>query len=247
MTSQAFRSRRAAGFSLLEVMVAMAILGISLVVLIRITTSNVRSAAHARLVTTATFLARAKLAAMEDGIAADGFTDSDQEDGGDFGDEGFPQFRWTSLIERVELPTDVAAKAQEAAGQQTEQATTGPSSNPMMALAGMMGGFMSTLIEPIRIGLQESVRHITVTVYWREVGREEQSFEVVAYLTDPAKLDLAMGTPAGAGTGGTGGGTGGSGGGRGGSGGSTGAGGAGGSRGAGGSGGSPGLRGAPPR
>jgi general secretion pathway protein I len=193
-----------AGFSLLEVMVAIAILALSLVVLVRITTNNVRAAAHAQLVTSAAFLSRAKLAAMEDDILATGFTDSDQEDAGDFSDEGFPHFRWQSVLERVELPIDAAEKAQEAATQTTQEATTGPSANPMLALTGMMGGLMSTLIEPIRVGLQESVRRVTVRVLWDELGRSEQSFEVFAYLTDPAKLDLAMGAPAGA-TGGAGG------------------------------------------
>jgi general secretion pathway protein I len=207
------RRPASAGFSLLEVMVAIAILALSLVVLVRITTNNVRAAAHARLVTSAAFLARAKLASMEDDILSIGFTDSDQEDAGDFTDEGFPHFRWQSLLERVELPTDATQKAQEAATETTQEATTGTSTNPMMALTGMMGGLMSTLIEPIRVGLQESVRRVTVRVLWNEMGRPDQSFEVFAYLTDPAKLDLAMGAPPG-GTGGTGGtaGTGGAGG-----------------------------------
>jgi general secretion pathway protein I len=195
------------GFSLLEVMVAIAIMAISLVVIVRITSSNVRAAAHARLVTTATFLARSKLAALEDDIITLGFTDSDQEDAGDFGDEGQPKYRWESLIERVELPTDVAAQAQEAAGQKAQEAQTGPSTNPMAAMSGMLGGFMSSLIEPVRIGLQESVRRVTVKVKWDEIGREEQSFEVVTYMTDPSRLDMAMGLPA-SGTGGTGGSTG---------------------------------------
>jgi prepilin-type N-terminal cleavage/methylation domain-containing protein len=206
------RRRGEAGFSLLEVMMAIAILALSLVVLIRITTNNVRAAAHARMVTSATFLARAKLAAMEDQILAVGFTDSDEEDAGDFRDEGAASFRWTSLIERVELPTDAAQKAQEASTQQQQAATTGTTGSPLTALTGMMGGFMTTLIDPIRLGLQEAVRRVTVTVYWREVGRAEQSFDVVAYLTDPARLDNAMGLPSTTGTGGTGGGTGSSGG-----------------------------------
>jgi general secretion pathway protein I len=192
------------GFSLLEVMVAMAILALSLVALVRIMTNNVRAAAHARLVTNATLLARSKLAAMEDEILDTGFTDSDQEDAGDFSDEGYPRMRWQSLLERVELPVDAAEKAQEAAQHTTESATTGSSTNPMMALTGMMGGLMSTLVEPIRVGLQESVRRVSVRVLWDEVGRGEQSFEVVAYLTDPAKLDMAMGAPP-TGAGGTGG------------------------------------------
>jgi len=29
-------------------------------------------------------------------------------------------------------------------------------------------------------------------VWWNETGRRDQSFEVVQYLTDPAKLDLAL-------------------------------------------------------
>jgi general secretion pathway protein I len=193
-----------AGFSLLEVMVAIAILAISLTVVIRITSMNVRAAAHARLITTATFLARGKLAAMEDDIITLGFTDSDQEDAGDFGDEGFAKVRWSSLVERVELPTDIASKAQEQATTKTQEAQTGPSANPMAAMTGMLGGFMSTLIEPVRVGLQESVRRVTVKVMWDELGREEQAFEVVTYMTDPSKLDLAMGTGA-AGTAGTGG------------------------------------------
>src|SRR3954468_11031406 len=75
----------------------------------------------------------------------------------------------------------------------------------MLALTGMMGGFMSTLIEPIRVGLQESVRRVSVRVTWDELGRPEQSFDVIAYLTDPAKLDLAMGGPPPGATGGAGG------------------------------------------
>jgi general secretion pathway protein I len=203
------------GFSLLEVMVAIAIMAISLVVIVRITSMNVRAAAHSRLVTTATFLARSKLAAVEDDIITLGYTDSDQEDAGDFGDEGYPKVRWESLVERVELPTDIAAQAQQAAGEKTQEAQTGPSSNPLAAMSGMMGGFMSSLIEPVRIGLQESVRRVTVRVKWDEIGRDEQSFEVVTYMTDPSKLDLAMGLPAsgtggaaGTGTSGTGGSTG---------------------------------------
>ena len=63
---------------------------------------------------------------------------------------------------------------------------------------------MGMFIEPVRIGLQESVRRITVRVFWNERKRPEQSIEVVTYVTDPAKLDLALSLGQGlSGTGGT--------------------------------------------
>jgi general secretion pathway protein I len=193
------------GFSLLEVMVSIAILAMSLVVLARIVTGNVRATHHSRMMTAATFLARTKIATLEQAILDYGFSEMDGEDKGDFTEEGYPHFRWYAAIERVELPTDGAQKAQQAATQQKMNVT---SMNPMQMLTGFMGGFMTTLMEPIRIGIQESVRRLTVRVTWDEMGRPDQSFEVVAFLTDPSKLDMALQGPQGspnAGAGGAGG------------------------------------------
>ena len=182
------RHDREGGFSLLEVMVSLAILALALVSLAGITTANVRNTHHAKMVTVATFLARSKIADVERAIIDDGFTENDQEEDGDFSDEERPEFRWSTHIERVELPADLAQQTQEAAATASEA----NSENPMAAMAGFMGGFMSTLVEPIRVGLEESVRRVTVKVSWDEAGRPNQSFEVVTFLTDPSKLDKAV-------------------------------------------------------
>jgi prepilin-type N-terminal cleavage/methylation domain-containing protein len=180
--------RTGGGFSLLEVMVALAILALALVVLVGITSDNVRNTQHAKMVTVATFLSRAKMAEIEDTVSKDGFTDNDEEDEGDFADAGWPEIRWKTLIEKIELPADLAQQTQEAAQGAVEE----NSDNPLAAMAGFMGGFMSTLIEPIRVGLEESVRRVTVKVSWDEVGRPDRSFEVDTFMTDPAKLDMAV-------------------------------------------------------
>jgi prepilin-type N-terminal cleavage/methylation domain-containing protein len=156
------------GFTLLEIMVAVAILGATLVVLLSIVTNNVRSTNHAKMTTAATFLARNKMVDIEDQILDLGFTDN-----------------------------DISNKARDQASTESLDAK-----DPMSMLTGFMGGMMSGFIDPIRIGLQESVRKVTVRVLWDEHGRRDQSFEVVQYLTDPAKLDLALtGAAAGAGAG----------------------------------------------
>ena len=142
-------------------------------------TGNVRAANHSRMTTAATFLARTRISMMEQSLLEYGFAEMDGEDKGDFAQEGFPSFRWYTNVERIELPADATQKVQQASSKATQ------STNPMEMLCGFMGGFMATLMDPIRLGLQESVRKLTVRVKWNEPGKPEQSFEVVNFLTDP--------------------------------------------------------------
>lgn len=200
--SSAAVPRAGRGFTLLEVMVALAILALTLIVLLNIVTSNVRATTHAHLITTATFLARGKMVGLEDTIIEKGFQDLNEAEEGNFEEEGFPAFTWESFVEKIELPSDVNQKVQQSAGEASQK------KDPMSALTGMIGGMMGLFLEPIRVGLEESVRRVTLRVYWNERGRPEQSVEVVTYMTDPAKLDLALslgaaGVPGAAGAGGS--------------------------------------------
>jgi hypothetical protein len=123
---------------------------------------------------------------MEQSLQEYGFSELDGEDKGDFTQEGFPSYRWYTNMERIELPADSAQKIQ----QQASNATL--SNNPMEVLSGFMGGFMATLMDPIRLGLQESVRKLTLRVLWNEAGKPEQSLDIVTFFTDPSRLESAV-------------------------------------------------------
>jgi prepilin-type N-terminal cleavage/methylation domain-containing protein len=174
------------GFSLLEVMISIAILAIALVTLTRTVTGDVRATQHARMMTAATFLARTKISSLEQNILEVGFSEMEGEDQGDFTEEGFPRFKWYAAVERVKLPASATQQVEQTAQKKTQ------STNPMEILAGFMGSFATMLMEPIRVGLEESVRRLTIKVKWNEPGRPEQIFEIVNFLTDPSKLDMAM-------------------------------------------------------
>jgi len=189
------RETAAGGFTLLEVMLAVAILAATMVVLLRIVTNNIRATNHAKLTTAATFLARTKMSDVEDDVLYNGFSTETETAKGNFKDEGrgYERFSWETAIERIELPTDMTTKTQDAANKASQDAK-----NPMEMMSSFFGGMMSAFIEPIRIGLQESVRKVTVRVAWDEYGRNEQAIEVVEYLTDPSQLEKTMGMAAAA-------------------------------------------------
>jgi general secretion pathway protein I len=180
--------RPSSGFTLIEIMVAFAILSLTLVTLLGITTNNVRATNHAKMTTAATFLARNKMSDVEDQILYEGFTSDSETAKGTFKEDGYPQFSWETMIERIELPTDLGQKTQDKARESSND-----SKDPMSLMTGFLGGVMGSFIEPIRIGLQESVRKVTVRVIWDENGRrDEQVIEVVQYLTDPSQLEKSI-------------------------------------------------------
>ena len=88
---------RPAGFTLLEVMIAVAIMSMALVAAIGSQSQSVSLATEAKFSTTATLLAQSKMADLEANATDDLFSDS-----GDFG-EDFPGYRWESEVSDVTL------------------------------------------------------------------------------------------------------------------------------------------------
>jgi general secretion pathway protein I len=83
------------GFTLLEVMVAMAIIAIALTAVLGLQSQSLSLASEAKFSTTAAFLAQSKMAEIETEKAEDVASDS-----GDFG-EDFPGYRWDKTVNDV--------------------------------------------------------------------------------------------------------------------------------------------------
>lgn len=99
------RRHRARGFTLLEVMIALALLGFGLVVLIKSTTGSVVAAKRSQMMGVATDLSRTKMYDIEEKLLKEGFTDTDQsEEDRTFDQEGWPDIKYSYKVEPVELP-----------------------------------------------------------------------------------------------------------------------------------------------
>ena len=92
-------SKRPGGFTLLEVMVALAVLAIALTSIYRLQSQTAMMSVSARFYSLAPQLARAKLAEIERQEFKDIASGS-----GDFGDD-YPGYNWTVAVEDV--PTDL--------------------------------------------------------------------------------------------------------------------------------------------
>lgn len=87
----------AAGFTLLEVMIAVAVLAITLSVLFGSQSQSLSLAAEAKFNTRAAFFLEMKLAELEAGLL------EIYDDEGDFG-EDYPEYRWKLEVEDADLP-----------------------------------------------------------------------------------------------------------------------------------------------
>ncbi len=91
------KTQKASGFTLLEVMIATAIIAIALVAALGSQSQSLSLASEAKFATTVAFLAQKKMAELE---AED--LEGLMSDSGDFG-EDFPGYRWESEVDDATL------------------------------------------------------------------------------------------------------------------------------------------------
>ncbi|HXN83461.1 MAG TPA: prepilin-type N-terminal cleavage/methylation domain-containing protein [Myxococcales bacterium] len=163
------------GFTLLEVMISLAILAVALVALSDLNGSAVQMHAYGRRATTATLLVQSKMLDLEELLQKEGPRDFDDERHGTFEGEA-PGYSWRAEILRPDVKLDETAllgmlgmgpssKGGSSAdgGTASPLATAGP-------FAGLMQGQAKTFIET----LKKSVRELRVTVIWMD-GKAERS------------------------------------------------------------------------
>jgi general secretion pathway protein I len=205
VTAAARRRRPARGFSLLEVMVALAILAAALLAVTQLTSAALRNHARGVRLEVATLLARGKLAELRDAFDKDGFKETDQEDEGTFERDGHPEVRWKLEVIRPKLelgPDQILALL---LGANRGEATQGFDIGALLGAktgkgdgsdesgiesvfpgAGMLIGPMRTQIAVLGEQMKKGLREVRLTVSWQE-GAVTESFTVVTHVLAYAK------------------------------------------------------------
>jgi general secretion pathway protein I len=187
------------GFTLLEVMIAVAILGLSLTAIFSSEVGAANVAARARRQNVAATLARCKMGEIEEIVAIEGLPALEKKDTDGCCEhapiEGY-ECEW--IVERIILPQLGAQEGEEGDEDESEQdrsqrrltetydeINAQGGGTPQEVIAGQAGNLTSMALElgyPIlKPFLEEQVRRATVTVRWKE-GPREIGFDVVQYL-----------------------------------------------------------------
>jgi prepilin-type N-terminal cleavage/methylation domain-containing protein len=133
---------RQRGFTLLEVMIGLALMGLALVVLMKSAAGSIFNSEQAHMTGVVTDLARGKMYDIEEILLKDGFTDTSQSNESEecFTDEGWPNVCYTYKVEEPKLPT-FEELTQMAQGKATEDAkkALGSAGSAGSALLGQLG------------------------------------------------------------------------------------------------------------
>ena len=196
------RARRRAGFTLLEVIIALGILTVSLLVLIQTQAMAVLMTNEARRMETAAELANEKMKEIMLTLEREGWASQDVEEEGDFEEFGAEEFRGDGLpvdfegeladykfvytVREIEL--DLPSNLGDVAGQlgDANYGAFGTAADEGVDVAGQMpdlGGFIQP--EMITEYLSAYVREVRVLVWWGENEEGVDQIELVHHIINP--------------------------------------------------------------
>lgn len=190
-----------AGFTLLEVVVALVILTMSLFVLVNAQASSVFMTTDSQRTLTATWLAQQKMTEALLRVEADGVQATDIEESGDFEDFGgdgdfgesvdfggeFDDYAWAYTIRAVDIQLGDVSGQTDA----MQDAGLGPSDDQMQS-SGSEGKDLGDLgVQPDMIGemLKPYIREVRVLIWWGEEPAEDEDcedcVELVTHVANP--------------------------------------------------------------
>ena len=171
-------------FTLLEVMIALAILAAAMVVTSEIVSGALRNHVRARHLEVATLLARGKMAALEDRYEWKGFAPADEQDEGTFEDDGHPEVRWRLEVKAppVDLGSEEVLRVLTGSDQGLKDLLPAPDQAPQLApFQATLTGALQSVLGRLGEQLKRGARQVKLTVSWPEGGVQE-SFTVTTVM-----------------------------------------------------------------
>jgi len=196
-----FLSPQRRGFTLLEVVIALAILAVSVMILVETQAGALFMSTDADRISTATYLAEEKMMEALLELEREGWTSMDVEETGDFDDFGSEDFRgdalrldldgqhegfkWAYTVKKIELniPTDLGGAAGELAGNgYWGDSNQDAGQDAQMDLTDIPG-FNPDMITEY---LGDYIREVRVLIWWGENEDGVDQVELTTHVINPS-------------------------------------------------------------
>lgn len=152
--------RARGGFSLLEVLVALAVMSVSLTSILGMQSTAARATEQIRFMSIAPHLARTAMSELLIRMQRDGWGAFDKAETGDFSDIAQrPDFKWRAEVKKIEMELSAPSNAGSRSG-----------ANPM---AGMIAGYVGVITQIMK----QALREVTITVWEGDSGDTQPVYE----------------------------------------------------------------------
>ena len=187
------------GFTLLEVMIALAILAVSFTALLGTQSQAMIVTHYIRNVSVASILARSKLVELEHHYKKEGFGEFDADDDGDFGDEGYPDFNWVIHLEKIEADEAAIESMMAQIPTDPEEMKAGLATGPLAGVdlsnlqfnPAMMFGSLPLVLEQ----LGQKIRKVQFEINWPEGRKTRRKMSVSTYFIHFEEVQPQVETP----------------------------------------------------
>lgn len=180
----------AAGFTLLEVMVAVAILALSMTSLLTSQMESLYATRYAQQITAVAFLADYQLIETEYTVRKEGgWVLEDKFYEGSFAEQGWPDVKYKCIVDFLKLPEYTELRA---AKDQSDRANRGESSLYYKSAGDQAFTALGMVWPMVKQAIERSIRKTKCTLTWKDGDRAEE-FIVNTFWADPEKLKTLPG------------------------------------------------------
>lgn len=185
-----YGSHKDRGLTLLEVMVAMAILALSMTSLMASQMASIRATRYAQHVTSIAFLAEYQLIEVEYVMRKEGgWVLEDKVYEGNFAAQSWPDIRYKCVVDFLEIPDYSKLRA---AKDDADRATQGESSVYYKSAGDKAFGALAMVWPMIKQAIERSIRKVKCTVFWKD-GSLQNEYTIYTFWADPEKLKTLPG------------------------------------------------------
>lgn len=161
------RDQVTSGFTLLEVVIAMAIMALAFGAILAVEGSSINASARAKQMNIVAMLAKNQMIETEYKIEGKTFDEVKKEDQGTF-EEPYQDFKWKTVVKELKFPNIGSGGA----GKGAASSAAGGSDQTAELVTKLMTNFLT-----------KSIREVTVTILWKR-GSGEQTFSLATYWVD---------------------------------------------------------------